>query len=136
MRIALALLSAVLSSAASAADPEELLTAPDAILCLRAESLETATVPDVARSQIVLRAMGCLRSEAGVRTRMVGNAPGGGAPARAWQVRFYPDGISSGVVLWGKPSSFTAPDALCKVAALGAVRGPYPTTLHSSFSPP
>jgi hypothetical protein len=56
-------------------------------------------------ASVVLRAMGCLRSEAGVRTRVVRNTPDG-----AWQVRFYPQGISGGVVLWGRPEAFTARD--------------------------
>jgi hypothetical protein len=49
--------------------------------------------------------MGCLRSEAGIRTRVVRNTPDG-----AWQVRFYPQGISGGVMLWGRPEAFTSRD--------------------------
>jgi hypothetical protein len=104
MRLQFAILAIVLGTAAAAADPVELVTAPDAILCLSAENLAAATHPAVAKSQIVLRAMGCMRSQAGIRSRVVRNAPDG-----AWQVRFYPQGISGGVVLWGRPSSFTAP---------------------------
>jgi len=107
MRRPLALLCLILSSGiALAAEPGELVTAPDAILCMSADSLGTATTPAVAKSQIVLRAMGCLRSEAGIRTRMVRQGPDG-----AWQVRFYPAGISGGVTLWGRSSSFMPHDA-------------------------
>src|SRR5262245_12409996 len=91
--------------AGSAAAEEDLITAPNAILCMSADSLNTATAAPVAKSQVVLRAMGCLRSEAGIRTRVVRNTHDG-----AWQVRFYPQGISGGVMLWGRPEAFTAPD--------------------------
>jgi hypothetical protein len=101
MRIQLAILCAVLSIGTAAADQDDLVTAPNAILCMSADSLETATAAPVAKSQVVLQAMGCLRSEAGIRTRMVQTTPGG-----LWQVRFYPAGMSGGVVLWGRPSAF------------------------------
>ena len=106
MRRHFAILTVVLSlGTAASAEPDELVTAPNAILCMSADSLGTASAPAVAKSQVVLRAMGCLRSEAGVRTRVVRNTPDG-----AWQVRFYPQGISGGVVLWGRPEAFTARD--------------------------
>ena len=101
MRIQLAILYAVLSIGTAAADQDDLVTAPNAILCMSADSLETATAPPVAKSQVVLQAMGCLRSEAGIRTRMVQSVTDG-----LWQVRFYPAGMSGGVVLWGRPSAF------------------------------
>ena len=101
MRIRLAILCAVLSIGTASADQDDLVTAPDAILCMSADSLQTATTPPVAKSQLVLQAMGCLRSEAGIRTRMVQATPGG-----LWQVRFYPAGMSGGVVLWARPSAF------------------------------
>jgi hypothetical protein len=104
MRVQLAIFCTVLSFGTASADPEDMVTAPDAILCMSADSLDTATAPPVAKSQIVLRAMGCMRSQAGIRIRMMQNANG------AWQVRFYPAGMSGGVVLWGRPSAFTAPD--------------------------
>ena len=87
------------------ADPDDLVTAPNAILCMNADSLQAATAPAVAKSQVVLRAMGCLRSEGGVRIQMIHDSPDG-----SWQVRFYPAGMSGGVVLWGQPSAFTSPD--------------------------
>jgi hypothetical protein len=106
MRTILALLSIVLGVGTAVAEPDDMVTAPDAILCLSADNLATATRPAVAKSQLVLQAMGCMRSEAGVRTRVMRNTPDG-----AWQVRFYPQGISGGVVLWGRPSAFTSPDS-------------------------
>jgi hypothetical protein len=99
------LLLAFGAGTAAAAEPDELITAPNAILCMSADSLGTATAAPVAKSQVVLRAMGCLRSEAGIRTRVVRNTPDG-----AWQVRFYPQGISGGLMLWGRPEAFTARD--------------------------
>jgi len=93
------------AGAAAAADPEELITAPNAILCMSADSLGTATATPVAKSQVVLRAMGCMRSEAGVRTRVMRNTADG-----AWQVRFYPQGISGGLLLWGRPEAFISRD--------------------------
>jgi hypothetical protein len=105
MCISLAIACAVLSIGTASADQDDLVTAPNAILCMSANSLETATAPSVAKSQVILQAMGCLRSEAGIRTRMVQAAPGG-----LWQVRFYPAGISGGVVLWARPSAFVPAD--------------------------
>jgi hypothetical protein len=86
--------------------PEDLITAPNAILCLSRDSLDAANEPAVSKSQAALRAMGCLRSESGIRTRLM-DSPEERGP---WRVRFYPAGMSGGVVLWGLPSSFTAPN--------------------------
>jgi hypothetical protein len=105
MRIPLAIFCAVLSIGSASADQDDLVTAPNAILCLSADSLETATAPAVAKSQVVLQAMGCLRTDAGIRIRMMRTVPGG-----SWQVRFYPAGMSGGVVLWGLPSAFVRAD--------------------------
>lgn len=93
----------MLCAGTAAAEPDDLVTAPDAILCMSADSLDIATRPAVARSQTVLRAMGCMRSPGGIRTTMLRNATAG-----AWQVRFYPAGIGGGVVLWGRPDAFKA----------------------------
>ena len=105
MRIVLATICAFLSIGTASADQHDLVTAANAILCMSADSLETATASPVAKSQVVLQAMGCLRSGPGIRTRMVQAAPGG-----FWQVRFYPAGMSGGVVLWGRPSAFLPAD--------------------------
>ncbi len=105
MRIPLVILCTVLGIGTGSADPDDLVTAPNAILCMNADSLQAATAPAVARSQVVLRAMGCLRSEGGIPIRMIHDSPDG-----SWQVRFYPAGMSGGVVLWGQPSAFTSSD--------------------------
>jgi hypothetical protein len=93
-------------SAAMAEPPDELMTAQNAILCVSPDNLDTAHQAAVAKSQLVLRAMGCIRAETGIRTRLLE----GSDVQRPWRVRFYPIGISGGVELWGLPSSFTTPD--------------------------
>lgn len=88
----------------------ELVTAPGAVLCLDADSLTRASgghvVKHPAASQEQLREIGCLRSPAGIPATRVDAAETGGA----WNVRFRPQGMSSGVKLWGRPSAFTLPD--------------------------
>jgi len=92
---------------ASAEPQDDLFTGPDTILCLTPENLVVANQPAVAKSQTVLRSMGCLRPGSGVRTRPIDStAVPTGNPLR---VRFYPAGISSGIMLWALPSAFTAP---------------------------
>ena len=93
-------------SAAAAGIPGELFTAPNAILCVNRVNLDKANRPSVAESQRMLRAMGCLRTEAGIRTRLDGPVAD-----NAWRERFFPTGISSGVVLWALPSAFTSSDS-------------------------
>jgi hypothetical protein len=102
--VALAIVSPALTADA-AERASELLTADNAILCVQPANLEIANQPTVAESQTVLRGMGCLRTESGIRAQLLGNALD-----RPWQVRFFPVGISNGIVLWGLPSSFTNPD--------------------------
>jgi hypothetical protein len=79
----------------------EVMTGPDAILCL---SLDNVAAASVSRSQPALRKMGCIRVEAGIRSRLLEAdlTPG---PIR---VRFYPAGISDGLTMWALPSSFLA----------------------------
>ena len=103
MRIWAALLIMTASSAA-AAEPRELATAPDAVLCLSADSL--ASAGRVARSQDRLRSLGCLRSPAGIPATRLSGADGEGT----WSVRYRPQGMSGGITLWGRPSAFTLPD--------------------------
>ena len=84
----------------------DIMTGPDAILCLSPGNVAIANQPTVSRGQTVLSAMGCLRVEAGIRSRLLEpDTPSG--PVR---VRFYPAGISAGLVMWGYPSSFLALD--------------------------
>jgi hypothetical protein len=100
--------------------PDDLLTAPNAILCVSPDNLDIANHPAIGRSQVVLRGMGCLRTEAGIRARpLAGTEMDSGSP---WMVRFYPAGISGGVVLWGLASSFTAPAAAADRSKLVPVK--------------
>jgi hypothetical protein len=94
-------------SSAMAEAPDDLVTVTNAILCVNPDNLDIASHPAVAESQLVLRAMGCLRTEAGIRTRLLEGIAT--EPGRPWRIQFYPTGISGGVVLWGLTSSFTAP---------------------------
>ena len=103
MRI-LALMLVVTAGSAVAAEPQELATAPEAVLCLSADSL--AGAGRVARSQDRLRDLGCLRSPAGVPATRLSGADGEGI----WSVRYRPQGMSGGITLWGRPSAFTLPD--------------------------
>lgn len=100
-----ALMFVLTAGSALAAEPTELVTAPDAVLCLRAQSLEAAGV-GTGKSQDRLRGLGCLRSPAGVPATLLSGAEGVGV----WSVRFRPEGISGGITLWGRPSAFTLPD--------------------------
>lgn len=99
-----ALILIVTAGSAAAAEPKELATAPEAVLCLSADSL--AGAGRVARSQDRLRDLGCLRSPAGVPATLLSGADGEGI----WSVRYRPQGMSGGITLWGRPSAFTLPD--------------------------
>jgi len=92
------------SSGTWAQNPQELLTAADTILCVDPNNLDIANHPKVASSQIVLRSMGCLKVVSGIRTQLVGPRQG-----HLLQVRLFPTGISSGVILWALPSTLSIP---------------------------
>jgi hypothetical protein len=77
----------------------------EAILCLRPDDLDSANSEPASESRKILRTMGCFRSRAGVAVQLLKVAEGG-----AWQVRYYPSGISRGVVLWGLRFAFLAVD--------------------------
>ena len=65
------------SSSAMAEVPDDLFTVTNAILCINADNLEIARHPAVTESQLVLRAMGCFRTAAGIRARLLeGSAHG------------------------------------------------------------
>jgi hypothetical protein len=99
------LLMVVLTNgSAAAAEPKELATAPDAVLCLDAGSLDQAGAG--ARNQDRLRDLGCLRSPPGVLATLLS----GSEEIGIWRVRFRPQGMSGGITLWGRPSAFTLPD--------------------------
>ena len=100
-----ALMFVLAAGSAMAAEPRELATATDAVLCLRAESVDAASFGRV-RSQDRLRGLGCLKSPAGVPATLLSGTEGIGV----WSVRFRPEGISGGITLWGRPSAFTLPD--------------------------
>lgn len=109
----LAILVAVAVTPAMAEAPTAFITASDAILCVSPSNLDFAHHPTVRKSQAVLKAMGCFRTEGGIQARLLERSD----PGNIWRVRFYPMGISGGVVLWGLPSSFTKPDGEEDVAA-------------------
>jgi hypothetical protein len=101
MRGLMLLIWAGVSTTAVVAEPTELVTAQDAVLCLRAESLDVAAAHPAADSQDRLRRLGCLRSPAGIPATFLGSEG-----SLTWSVRYRPQGISGGVQLWGRPSSF------------------------------
>jgi hypothetical protein len=100
-----ALLLVLASGSAAGAEPRELVTAPDAVLCLDAGSLDQAG-SGAARTQQRLRSLGCLRSPAGIPATLLSGSDHEGT----WSVRFRPQGMSGGITLWGRPSAFTLPD--------------------------
>jgi hypothetical protein len=100
------LLLALAATSAAGAEPRELVTAPDAVLCLDPGSLDQAGEGPAARTQNRLRSLGCLKSPAGVPATLLSASDGVGK----WSVRFRPQGISDGIAMWGRPSAFTLPD--------------------------
>jgi hypothetical protein len=98
----------VTAGSAAAAEPKELATAPDAVLCLNADSLPGAgrVAKSEDKGQDRLRNLGCLRSPPGVPATLLSGADGEGI----WSVRYRPQGMSGGITLWGRPSAFTLPD--------------------------
>ena len=112
----LILMLVLAAGSAAAVEPKELLTAPDAVLCLRADSLHEAGVGHVAKNQELLRRLGCLRSPAGVPATLLSGSDRAGASgastwaAGIWSVRYRPEGMSGGITMWGRPSAFTLPD--------------------------
>jgi hypothetical protein len=89
----------------AADDPRELVTAANAILCLEPGSLNAASQPDIAQSQTRLRGLHCLRTGSGIPLTVLERTH-----ASIWKVSFRPEGMSGGVTLWGRISSFTTPD--------------------------
>ena len=94
------------SGSAAAAAPRELVTAPDAVLCLDAGSLDQAGDGPAAGAQHRLRSLGCLKSPAGVPVTLLNASEEAGK----WTVRFRPQGMSGGITMWARPSAFTLPD--------------------------
>jgi hypothetical protein len=112
----------VTASSAAVAEPKELATAPDAVLCLSADSLAGAgrVARSQDRSQDRLRDLGCLRSPAGIPATLLSGADGEGI----WSVRYRPQGMSGGITLWGRPSAFTLSDGT-PLKSLRAERAQY-----------
>ena len=93
------------TGSALAAEPRELVTAPDAVLCLSARDVDAASFGRT-KNQERLRDLGCMRSPAGVPATLLSDTDVVGVLS----VRFRPEGMSGGVTLWGRPSAFTLPD--------------------------
>jgi hypothetical protein len=91
--------------AQAAAQTRELVTAANAILCLRPGSLSEASQPETAQSQQRLRGLRCMRTEPGIPLTVLERAN-----ASVWKISFRPQGIPGGVTLWGRITSFTTPD--------------------------
>ena len=105
LRLSVSMLLLACGSAA-AAEPTELVTAPDAVLCLDAGSLDQAGDGPAAGAQHRLRSLGCLKSPAGVPATLLRASEEAGK----WSVRFRPQGMSGGITMWARPSAFTLPD--------------------------
>lgn len=101
----IALAASLAPDRARAAAPEDLVTAPDAILCMQAANLNEASQPEIARNQHRLRGLQCLRTEPGIPLTVIARPH-----ASVWKVSFRPEGIPGGVPLWGRVTSFTTPD--------------------------
>src|SRR5262245_7724834 len=102
MRSLLVAMIACIGSAAQASSPE-LVTRGGAVLCVQAANVAMANEPKVRRLPISLKGMGGIRSPAGIRIKPLEPVANDGP----MMVRFYPEEISKGVVLWGMPSAFT-----------------------------
>ena len=98
------LLGALAVTGAQAAD-DELVTAANAILCLSPTSLDQASQPEIAQNQNRLRGLHCMRTASGIPLTVIERPH-----ASIWKVSFRPEGISGGVTLWGRVTSFTTPD--------------------------
>ena len=105
MRILFILALLLAGNSANAAPADELVTGANAILCLEAGSLMEANQANIAQSQRKLRKLSCLRSGAGVPLVVLERTH-----TDIWKVSFRPQGISGGVTLWGRATSFTTPD--------------------------
>jgi hypothetical protein len=105
MRILAALIVLAATNAHAATETRELVTAERAILCLSPGSLTEANRPEIARNQNRLRGLQCLRTGSGIPLTVIERSHDS-----IWKVSFRPQGISGGVTLWGRVSSFATPD--------------------------
>jgi hypothetical protein len=105
----------LLSVAAHAEPRGELFTAPGAILCIQSDNVPVANDKRIIQHPTVLKRMGCIRSPGGVPIKIV-ERPDADGP---WMVRFFPEGISRGVILWGLADAFAAADGSRPAAVSG-----------------
>ena len=106
MRILAAIVIIFAAGGAHAAtEPRELVTAANAILCLSPDSLSEASQPEIAQSQRRLRGLRCMRIGSGIPLTVLERTG-----TDVWKISFRPQGISGGVTLWGRATSFTTPD--------------------------
>jgi hypothetical protein len=90
-----------LVAAIGSAHADEMRTTASAILCASPENVDTANIDEIAKSRIVLSAMGCIRFAAGTRFSVVA---GGVDVSQPWLVRLYPRNAGGSMLLWGLPS--------------------------------
>jgi len=102
MRATHLIASIALVAAVGSAPADEMRTVTSVILCAQPENVDTANIREVARSQIVLRAMGCIRVNPGTRFSLVTE---GSDESEPWLVRLYPGNSGASMLLWGMPSS-------------------------------
>jgi hypothetical protein len=74
------------------------------ILCRIPENVHIANQPAVAKSDLVLQAMGCLRMQAGIRSHLLDRALPGDI-GDTWRVLIYDRRVPS-TILWGLPKAF------------------------------
>jgi hypothetical protein len=98
--------SLALVAAIGSAHADEMRTTASAILCASPENVDTANMDEIAKSRIVLSAMGCVRFEPGTRFSLVA---GGADASQPWLVRLYPRNAGGSMLLWGLPASLDAP---------------------------
>ena len=101
--LAIATVLFCLGVASTAQAGDELITAQDTVLCLRRQDVIRASEPKTARNQASLRALRCMRPGPGICTVSMNTGVSANLPM---QVRFFPTGISGGVMLWALPSAF------------------------------
>lgn len=97
----------------------EFVTSANAILCLGPGSLNEASRAQTAKSPERLRSLRCIRTESGIPLTVLERNAG------VWKISFRPQGIPGGVTLWGRASSFTAPDGAPQAVPSGYLRSGY-----------
>lgn len=116
MRVLTFLLVFIATTAQAVAEPRELVTAANAILCLSPDALIEASQPEIAQSQQRLRSLSCMRTEPGIPITLIEQSTAG------WKVSFRPQGIPGGIALWGRGTSFTTPDGMPLIHSTRAER--------------